>query len=353
MLRPHDGLKAYALEQQKILRNYYSDLTKVVGDTAADLAVERLAAGHSAHHADSPPSREPISFRSYYDLLQEVQDTARIPGLGLVIGAMKVPANFGIYGYAMQSSETFGDLAGVAKRIFAAIYEGLELSVWIERGQLIFRYETVQPMANGYVPLMEQVVSTGVTLIGRLMPTGLRLDLCEARFAFGKPPYAGLYEEYLPCRLRFDQQCTELRVPEHWLGNPIESGNPLIAEICERQFKMMLDARGSETSIADRVRSLIQGCSDDIPTLAEVAERFCVSERTLRQHLADEGTSFRDLVNEARIERAKTYLVDSRLSAKEVAYRLGYSQPQSFSRAFSKLVGITPESFRHVTAGQA
>lgn len=346
MLQPCETIEAYTLERQKILRNYFADLTEILNEEVIDTAIAEPPPEYVLRRPGAFRRPQWTSFRDYYQLLHQVQRTTHIPGFGLLIGAVKIPTDFGIYGYAMQSSETLGDFAAVAKRIFGAIYEGLELGVQIEHGALTFCYRTIHSAHAGYVPLMEQVVSTGVALISKLMPTALRWELCEARFAFEKPRYATLYEEHIPCRLRFNQEHTELRIPASWLGDPTVSGNQLVAEMCERQFKMMLDMQNPGISLSDKVRNIIHRCPDDIPCLGEVAEKCCVSERTLRQHLADEGTSFRDLVNEVRVQRAKKYLLHSCLSAKQIAYRLGYSHPQSFCRAFGKSVGVTPDGFR-------
>jgi len=43
---------------------------------------------------------------------------------------------------------------------------------------------------------------------------------------------------------------------------------------------------------------------------------------------------------------AKSLLLDTTKSVKEVAYQIGYSSPQHFSNAFKKEFGVTPNSIR-------
>jgi AraC-like DNA-binding protein len=62
--------------------------------------------------------------------------------------------------------------------------------------------------------------------------------------------------------------------------------------------------------------------------------------------LADEGTSHRVLLEEARREVAVRLLGEQRLSIDEVAYHLGYAQPSSFQRAFKRWTGMPPATFR-------
>jgi AraC-like DNA-binding protein len=52
--------------------------------------------------------------------------------------------------------------------------------------------------------------------------------------------------------------------------------------------------------------------------------------------------SFHNLVEEARREMAKHYLLQSSLELNETAYLLGYEDPNSFIRAFHKWEGASP-----------
>ncbi|MDZ7784627.1 MAG: helix-turn-helix transcriptional regulator [Halioglobus sp.] len=59
-----------------------------------------------------------------------------------------------------------------------------------------------------------------------------------------------------------------------------------------------------------------------------------------------QDTSYRRLLEEARLDCADALLADARLNVAEVAQRLGYSDPANFGRAFRKLTGTTPAAWR-------
>jgi AraC-like DNA-binding protein len=71
-----------------------------------------------------------------------------------------------------------------------------------------------------------------------------------------------------------------------------------------------------------------------------------LSGRTLQRRLAAEGVSFQELLDEARKDAAARFLRERTLSACEVAYLVGYSEPAPFHRAFKRWYGTTPELFR-------
>jgi AraC-like DNA-binding protein len=77
-----------------------------------------------------------------------------------------------------------------------------------------------------------------------------------------------------------------------------------------------------------------------------VARALAVSQRTLSRRLADEGTSFRHILDDVRREFACALLHDRTLSVADVAFFLGYSEPAAFNRSFRRWTGQTPRAFR-------
>ena len=73
------------------------------------------------------------------------------------------------------------------------------------------------------------------------------------------------------------------------------------------------------------------------PNLATTARLLGRSERSLRRDLKDRGTSFRQLVDAVRLDRARRLLAE--LPADEVAQRLGYSELSAFRRAWRRWTG--------------
>ena len=80
--------------------------------------------------------------------------------------------------------------------------------------------------------------------------------------------------------------------------------------------------------------------------LEATAPFLSLSARTLRRYLAEAGTSFRAVSLEVRMELAKDYLLNTQLTAQEIAYQLGYAQPNNFYRAFKGFYRLPPEQYR-------
>lgn len=79
------------------------------------------------------------------------------------------------------------------------------------------------------------------------------------------------------------------------------------------------------------------------------AAMLAVSRTTLFRMLKREGLSWRELVEQGKMQAAKILLTDSTKSIKQIAYILCYQHPNNFSRSFKKIYGISPIEYREKT----
>ena len=98
--------------------------------------------------------------------------------------------------------------------------------------------------------------------------------------------------------------------------------------------------------LVDRIRELIVERISDPVSFDEVADELAMGERTLRRTLADQGTSFREIVLDVRMTAACEYLRSTSHTIDEISYLVGYANPTNFFRAFSKWSDETPSQYR-------
>jgi AraC-like DNA-binding protein len=82
------------------------------------------------------------------------------------------------------------------------------------------------------------------------------------------------------------------------------------------------------------------------PDLPRTAQELGISARSLQRRLADNGTSYSELVMEVRIGMACHLLVETDDRIRDVAARLGFADPGSFTRAFLRLMKVQPVIYR-------
>ena len=81
-------------------------------------------------------------------------------------------------------------------------------------------------------------------------------------------------------------------------------------------------------------------------SIDKVAGTLGMSRQTLYRRLKAEGVTFEEILDAKRRSLAIRYLGLQRLSVKAVAYKLGFSEPAAFSRAFKRWTGVSPSDFR-------
>jgi AraC-like DNA-binding protein len=79
---------------------------------------------------------------------------------------------------------------------------------------------------------------------------------------------------------------------------------------------------------------------------AAVAQRLGMSTRSFTRHLAEEGTTFGEILERLRQHLASGYLADNRMSSQQIAWLLGYSEPSAFTHAYKRWTGTTPRRAR-------
>lgn len=106
-----------------------------------------------------------------------------------------------------------------------------------------------------------------------------------------------------------------------------------------------LSAIQHNEKISNKVRVIIsQKNNFYTPKIDEIAAMLNMSARTLQRRLKEEEISFQDIVDEVKIEQAKNLIAKGDSTIKEIAYLVGYSSVQSFSRGFKNREGISPSN---------
>jgi YesN/AraC family two-component response regulator len=125
-----------------------------------------------------------------------------------------------------------------------------------------------------------------------------------------------------------------------------------INELRER-VKAMLKENSIEDPLAhdlqtqvDRIRQFIQQNYTNA-SLEYIAQEMCLSPQYVgRLFTKYEKGGFRQYRLKIRMEKAMDLLKHSSLDISEIAYQLGYENPESFMRAFKKHVKKSPSAFR-------
>lgn len=96
-----------------------------------------------------------------------------------------------------------------------------------------------------------------------------------------------------------------------------------------------------------KIRVMIgKDISRGFPKFDEIAQRLQISPQTLSRRLHDEGTSYQSIKDDIRRETALALLSHSKLSIKEIAFKLGFQESSAFSKTFKNWFGLSASAYR-------
>ena len=96
-------------------------------------------------------------------------------------------------------------------------------------------------------------------------------------------------------------------------------------------------------AVAECIRALLP---KGYPSIARTAESLGISSRTLQRRLQAAGVTYRQLVDQVRIDIARRHIEESSTKFQDIATLLGYSEPGSLSRLFVRKTGMAPRAVR-------
>ena len=154
------------------------------------------------------------------------------------------------------------------------------------------------------------------------------------------------YEDYFGVRLKHGKQYT-ITFKASDATRPFLTANAEMWRFFEPVLSQRLAEIRKEATVSERVHaSLYELLPSGRTTIHDVASLLGMSTRSLQRHLSQENTTFKDVLSNTREELAKYYLGNSKMTAAEIAFLLGFDEPNSFFRAFRSWTGQTPQAMR-------
>ncbi len=271
-------------------------------------------------------------------------DETRDPYFGLRLSEHIRPSTFHIVGYAMSCSATLGTallrFARYAKLISDSATIGL--ATGDDHWRLDFKFDTG-------VQLLSQNIDAVVAGVLRFSRWIGGADLVPVAVRFRHPLPEGAesqeYEKLFRCPVYFDQPEDSITFHAGDMDRGILSASEHVACVLDDMAARQL------AELSGRFSAQVRKCLADQFSLGQISKQRTASlmhmtERTLLRRLRDEGTTFRDVLDNLREELAYKYMRCPTTTLDEVSLKLGFSDASAFSRAFKRWTGNRPSYVR-------
>jgi AraC-like DNA-binding protein len=264
--------------------------------------------------------------------------------LGFFFGLQMRVSAHGFLGFAAMTSPTVRSALQLAEQFAPTLTDALSVRL-IEAGPVAqLRIEELAPLGGARHTIVTALLVGIWQMASSLTATRLEGDT-DMRSA-EPADYRERFAHLTPRPVRFGAAHDQLSIAREALDTPLLMADPSAQRMALEQCQRELGALTTQRPAKDAVRAIMAEEAGLTVSLAEVAKRLHVSERTLKRRLMEQGTSFAALVEEARRARAIALLQTSELSLADVAERVGYTELANFVRAFRRWTGVTPHRFR-------
>lgn len=324
------------------LASWVKAIRRTVELAGVDADVLFAEAGLETEALGDPNARYPINQTARLWQLA-VQATGN-PALGLEVARHVTPTTFHALGYSQVASTTLKEAFERALRYFRIVTDAGDLSFFEQGGRYCFQTR-VEAGADG--PALEGVDAFQAVMVRMVRGlAGRQADPLAVELVRPEPADAGPYERVFRVSPQFGADANRLWYAAELIERPLEGANPELARANDRIVMEHL-ARLERSQLSHRVRKLIvEALPEGVPSAEQVAAQVHCSPRSLQRRLADEGHSFRGLLEQSREELARSYLADGQHTVSEVTFLLGFSDVSAFSRAFRRWTGVAPSAYR-------
>lgn len=284
------------------------------------------------------PTRE-LTTDEFFAFWRDVAAINERPDLGLSIGL----AVFGrsVAAIAAQQAPTLGDALRTLGR-YKRLTCPEDVLVEVQDGEPSVRFDWM--LATGEVPalVVDAVFASHVALVARM--TGGRVSPARIELA-RRRQHAQLLRGHFRCPIVFGATRDRIVFAPGALATPLVTSNRAAYAQLVPDLEAQLVAKRSvlgdvRVAIA---RTISAGAR---PTIETIAARLETSPRTLQRRLGEARTTFQDQLDDVRRVAARRLLAHTELPPIDIAFLLGFAEPNSFARAFRSWERTSPLRWR-------
>lgn len=253
-------------------------------------------------------------------------------------------------GYVARNSRTLRSSIQRSKRYTALSAAALDYDLHERAGIGTLSIRALDPATDRNFPHREFSVFAVLSIMRFLV------DRCfqpaEITFRHRRSQGAEPIRRAAGCSVLWDMSQDSIRMTTQTLELRIPTFDPRQRDLLSRYGETLLERLPRPgTAFRSQVERLIlEGFTDGAPSAEQIARCLGMSRRTLTRRLADDGLTYRQILDGVRLDVAHSYLRDTELSLAEISFQLGYADQAAFTTAYKRWTGRTPSVERAASA---
>ena len=278
----------------------------------------------------SNPSAEITLFQQ----VRQIENVTALHGPGWALSQPELwnPSAHGAIAVAMLAAPTIADSIDVLRRYGHVRAPFFLMKLKPKRDTVVLEYELTVPLSEAQWRPMIEIAMTAVRALVQAS-LGRPPEEMEFSFAAPKPAYDEKVRAALGAHVAYDAKLNRVVLPKAWMEIPSTAADSALYRNALSELQSALARLEDPVGLRAQVERLLQTMPDGRLGAEDVARTLGVSRRTLARRLHDADTQFRELLDSELKSRAQDLLHHAKLSRDDIAERLGYRDPTSFSRA--------------------
>lgn len=271
----------------------------------------------------------------------------KIPTLSMLLGSSIKVNDYGLYGCTLLCCKGLRSGLEFAVRYHNLATKTVNMSLNVDdiSGYSYFRFEDLL-YADDLVEFNIELQCSIVLSLIRECMENKNFAFDELRLSFNRPKNYLLYEEHFQCSISYNNNYNEFVMKNDKLLLDTPRSNPFAMPLLLDQCNMVLNSIAAKNEFLITINQWVAANMHKELHSEELASYLCMTPRTLRRKLSEQGTCFRDIVKELRCEAAKKLILATQLTIEDIGYSIGFSDVSNFRAAFKKWTGQTPSSMR-------
>lgn len=288
-----------------------------------------------------------VSVASQYRFLELAATETNNSLLGFHLAAEMDLREAGILFYLAASSATVSEAVENLARYAGTLSEAVRFETSRLKDQTVLAVRVVRA---GDEPRRQFSEFTALAVL-RVLRKQTNRDFAPTRMTFAHARNSGVREvgRLLRCPVEFAQATDSWVFPQSVMQLPMVSEDSHLLRVLKAHADDLLaERRRSATGLRSMVENhLVTALPSGRVQAAVVAEQLGMSRRSFTRYLAEEGTTFAEILDHLRNRLALRYLEDERISLQQTAWLLGYSELPAFTHAFKRWFGTAPRRARN------
>lgn len=283
-----------------------------------------------------------IPAQSMCDILEISAEQLVCPDFALRLSQLQGVSMLGVVGLVVQQAATVGEALQLLQRYLHIHSQAGSMQLETQNGLVQLNYTPHYDYHGRNRQLIDLTLGVGMNILSLFAGKTFRAKAIY--FSYQAPADLRTHHKLFHAPMQFNSEQNRVLLDKKTLELPLQSDAPELLGFIDGYLAQLESAAPArlEEKVELLIRQLIHTGDCNLGSTANLLD---IHPRTLQRRLAQRGTSFQQLLDQARKQMALRYLQETEISITQLSQMLGFAEVSIFSRVFRGWMAMSPSQF--------